>query len=44
MESLIEKLAEWKENTKVDFQLNGEVYLVTMDRQEEEWNQYKTEI
>ena len=42
-ELLIEKLAEWKEKNGEDFQHSGEDYLVIMDRQEEEWNQYKAE-
>jgi protein regulator of cytokinesis 1 len=42
-ELLTEKLHEWKENNDEDFQYHGEVYLAVMDRQEEQWNQYKAE-
>lgn len=36
-----EKLMEWKEKHGEHFQYNGEVYLDVMDRQEEEWKEYK---
>ena len=38
---LEDKLREWKEENGEDFQYRGEVYLDTMERQEEEWNNYK---
>jgi len=41
---LMQKLVEWKEdpdNNNRDFEYNGQVYLQLMDRQEEEWQQYK---
>jgi protein regulator of cytokinesis 1 len=40
-ELLVEKLHEWKETHDEDFQFGGEVYLDAMDRQEEEWDEYK---
>lgn len=40
-EVLVEKLHEWKESHGEGFQLRGELYLDTMDRQEEDWDQYK---
>ncbi|GAX21841.1 hypothetical protein FisN_30Hh041 [Fistulifera solaris] len=42
-EVLIEKLIEWKDLNGEDFQYRGEKYLDLMERQEEEWNQYKAE-
>ena len=38
---LNEKLREWKEENHEDFQYHSEVYLDVMERQEEEWKQYK---
>ena len=38
---LTEKLDEWKEANEEDFLFNGEVYVEVMERQEEEWNEYK---
>jgi protein regulator of cytokinesis 1 len=38
-----EKLHEWKQQNDEDFQYHGEVYLQAMERQEEEWNQYKAD-
>ena len=38
---LEEKLHEWKEANHEDFQYHGEVYLDIMQRQEDEWQQYK---
>jgi protein regulator of cytokinesis 1 len=38
---LEEKLLEWKDANHEDFQYHGEVYLDVMQRQEEEWKQYK---
>ncbi len=38
---LNEKLHEWKEVNHEDFQYHGEAYLDVMERQEEEWKQYK---
>jgi len=38
---LDEKLHEWKESNHEDFQYHSEVYLDVMQRQEEEWNEYK---
>lgn len=40
---LIEKLDEWKELHQEDFVYESESYLETIDRQEEQWNQYKVE-
>ncbi|GAX13755.1 hypothetical protein FisN_30Lh041 [Fistulifera solaris] len=42
-ELLVEKLIEWKDLNGEDFQYRGEKYLDLMERQEEEWNQYKAE-
>jgi hypothetical protein len=38
---LIEKLDEWKETNGENFLFNGEVYVEVMERQEEEWMEYK---
>ncbi|KAG7362213.1 microtubule associated protein MAP65/ASE1 family protein [Nitzschia inconspicua] len=38
---LEEKLDEWKESNGEDFLYNGEIYAETMERQEEEWQEYK---
>ena len=38
---LEEKLIEWKEENSEDFLYRGEVYADVMERQEEEWNDYK---
>jgi protein regulator of cytokinesis 1 len=38
---LEDKLREWKEESGEDFQLRGEIYAEVMERQEEEWAQYK---
>lgn len=38
---LVEKLDEWKESNREDFLYNGEIYVDTMARQEQEWIEYK---
>jgi protein regulator of cytokinesis 1 len=38
---LEDKLKEWKETNHEDFQYHSEIYLDVMQRQEEEWQQYK---
>jgi protein regulator of cytokinesis 1 len=38
---LTEKLSEWKETNGDDFLYNGEVYFDVMNKQEEEWIEYK---
>eukprot|EP00980_Cylindrotheca_fusiformis_P030192 scaffold24531_cov122-Cylindrotheca_fusiformis.AAC.1 len=38
---LVEKLAEWKECNKEEFQYQGEVYRDVMKQQDEEWKQHK---
>lgn len=40
-ELLTEQLLEWKESHNEDFLYGGQPYLDAMDRQEEEWSQYK---
>ena len=42
-EILTDKLHDWKGKNGEDFQFRGETYLETMERQEEEWEQYKAE-
>ena len=38
---LEDKLKDWRASNGEDFQYHSEVYLEVMDRQEEEWQQYK---
>jgi len=38
---LIEKLNDWTDSHGEDFQYQGNIYIDVMDRQEEEWNEYK---
>ena len=38
---LNEKLIEWTDSHGEDFQYNGQIYFDVMDRQEEEWVEYK---
>jgi Ase1/PRC1/MAP65 family protein len=38
---LMEKLDEWKESNGEDFLYNGEIYVEAMERQEQEWMDYK---
>jgi len=40
---LVEKLNEWKDKNGEEFQYHGESYFDIMERQEDEWNQYKAE-
>lgn len=40
---LKEKLSEWKERNKEDFQYQGEVYVDVMKAQDDEWKRYKEE-
>lgn len=39
---LTEDLIEWKNQNGEDFQYNGEIYLETMARQEDDWEHYKS--
>mmetsp|Transcript_16576 Transcript_16576/g.38302 ORF Transcript_16576/g.38302 Transcript_16576/m.38302 type:complete len:616 (+) Transcript_16576:104-1951(+) len=38
---LQDKLSEWKEKHDEEFQYHGKIYIGEMDRQEEEWAEYK---
>jgi protein regulator of cytokinesis 1 len=38
---LNDKLCEWKDSHDDEFQYHGQVYIDVMDRQEEEWTEYK---
>lgn len=40
---LSEKLSEWKEANKEEFQYQGEVYRDVMKQQDDEWRQYKND-
>ncbi|KAL3945898.1 MAG: hypothetical protein SGBAC_000049 [Bacillariaceae sp.] len=40
---LAEKLLEWKERNKEDFQYQGEIYIDVMEAQHDEWKRYKEE-
>ena len=40
-ELLIDKLHDWREELGEDFQYGGEVYVEVMERQEQEWLEYK---